>query len=358
MAEAGAMIQLLLRLFSRRMVFDPPVALRAAVLLVAVLAYGTTGFLYFELPGNPDLTWGDGLWYTFVTLTTVGYGDFFPRTPGGRYLVAIPVMALGIGLLGYLLSIAASALVASKTREQKGMKAHSLQDHVVIFNYPGSGKVAAILAELRSDPACGPDLQAVLVDEALPELPPELARLHVRFVRGNPARDETLDRADITHARHAMILSRRPGDPASDHLNVAIALAIEHRAKHVNTVVECVDPAAQELLRKTGCDRIVCPTRFDALFVSHELLNPGAHDLLQELLSGAQGHQLYLTRVDTGAPLPFGRVAEACAAHGHTALGVQGESGSVLTPSAEHEVKTGDRVVSIGRTRLPAGVFG
>jgi len=36
---------------------------------------------------------------------------------------------------------------------------------------------------------------------------------------------------------------------------------------------------------------------------------------------------------------------------------VQGDTGSVLTPGAEHEVKAGDRVVSIGRTRLPAGVF-
>ena len=61
------MIQLLLRLFSRRMIFDPPVALRAAVLLVAVLAYGTTGFLYFELPGNPDL---EG---AFRRLSEIGY---------------------------------------------------------------------------------------------------------------------------------------------------------------------------------------------------------------------------------------------------------------------------------------------
>ena len=47
----------------------------------AVLVYGTTGFLYFELPGNPDLTWQDALWYCLVTLTTVGYGDFAPVDP-------------------------------------------------------------------------------------------------------------------------------------------------------------------------------------------------------------------------------------------------------------------------------------
>jgi len=358
MAEAGAMIQLLMRLFSGRLLRDPPVALRAGVLLVAVLAYGTTGFLFFELQGNPDLTWGDGLWYTLVTLTTVGYGDFFPKTAGGRYLVAMPVMALGIGLLGYLLSVAASALVASKTREHKGMKTHSLRDHVVIINYPGTGKVAAILAELRSDPACGPDVEAVLVDEDLVELPETLLRERMHFVRGNPTRDETLVRACVDDARHAIVLSKQPGSPSSDHLNVAIALAIERRATRVNTVVECVDPAAQELLRKTGCDRIVCPTRFEALFVSHELLNPGAHEILEELLSGTRGHQLYLTAVDAAAPLRFARLAEICAAHGHTALGVQRGTQNVLSPPPDHEVRPGDRLVSIGATRLPAKAFG
>ena len=41
------------RRFRRRMVRSPPALLRVLVLGLAVLAYGTTGFLYFELPSNP-----------------------------------------------------------------------------------------------------------------------------------------------------------------------------------------------------------------------------------------------------------------------------------------------------------------
>ena len=90
------MMQVLLRMFQRNLVVNPPMQLRAVVLLTAILAYGTSGFLYFELPANPDLAWTDALWYSMVTLTTVGYGDFFPKTAGGRFLVGVPLMVIGI----------------------------------------------------------------------------------------------------------------------------------------------------------------------------------------------------------------------------------------------------------------------
>jgi voltage-gated potassium channel len=95
------------------------------------------------------------------------------------------------------------------------------------------------------------------------------------FVRGNPTRDETLTRAAVDTAATALVFSKKPGDPHSDDKNIAITLAIEGRTPKVQTVVECVDFSAQELLKKAGCDGIVCTSRFDAHFLNHELLNPG-----------------------------------------------------------------------------------
>jgi RNA polymerase sigma factor (sigma-70 family) len=103
----------LVRAFLRRAKHLPgrvkglPGPARAMVLLAGVLCYGTTGFLYFELPAKGELRWSDALWWSAVTLTTVGYGDVYPSTDGGRYLVAVPLMVIGIGLLGYVLSLAA-----------------------------------------------------------------------------------------------------------------------------------------------------------------------------------------------------------------------------------------------------------
>jgi voltage-gated potassium channel len=53
---------------------------------------------------------GDSLWYSIVTITTVGYGDRYPVTPGGRIAAAF-IMFMGVGIIGALASILASVLV-------------------------------------------------------------------------------------------------------------------------------------------------------------------------------------------------------------------------------------------------------
>jgi voltage-gated potassium channel len=56
------------------------------------------------------VTGGDALWWAFVTITTVGYGDYFPVTALGR-VTGVAVMFAGVGIIGALASILASILV-------------------------------------------------------------------------------------------------------------------------------------------------------------------------------------------------------------------------------------------------------
>ncbi len=350
-------MQILLRLFQRHLVVNPSMQLRAIVLLAAILAYGSSGFLYFELPANPDLTWTDALWYSLVTLTTVGYGDFFPKTAGGRFLVGVPLMLIGIGLLGFILSVVATALITSKTKELKGMSSVKFSGHLVLINFPGLPKLLRLLDELSNDPRVGHAAQIVLVDKDLEELPSELGARHVRYVRGDPTRDETLQRAGINDAQHAIVLTRNAGDTASDTLNVAIALAIESRARQVNTVVECIDPNTRELLAKAGCDHVVCSAHFDALYVSQELLNPGTQDIVADLLSNGQGQQLYLTPIKMAAGRCFQDVAERAAAADHVAIGLRRNNVNQLNVGPDYPVQADDLAVTIGAHRVDCFVL-
>ena len=340
---------LVMQYFLKYLVRNPPAPFRILALLFVILAYGTTGFLYFELSANPDITWLDGLWYTVVTMTTVGYGDFFPKTTGGRFLIGWPVMAFGIGLLGYALSLIAAAFVTAKTKEMKGMASFSLKDHIVFFNFPGTSKVIRLIEELFLDPLMGKHVSVVIVDDELDELPAELVKLGAHYVRGNPVRDETLTRACIDHARHAVILSKNAA-ASSDSLNVTIALAVEGRSRKVNTVVEIVDPASEELLKKAGCDKIVCTSRFGAQFLSQELLNPGVQDVVHDLLSARGGQQFYFIVVRQKAT--FGELADRCRQKGHIALGVATGDSIRLNIGEAASLNPGDRMITIGPSRI------
>jgi voltage-gated potassium channel len=82
-------------------------------LALLVLVSSSLFVLQFE-SRSPDAnitTGGDALWWSAVTITTVGYGDFFPVTTLGR-VTGLFVMIAGVGIIGALASILASLLVS------------------------------------------------------------------------------------------------------------------------------------------------------------------------------------------------------------------------------------------------------
>ena len=62
-------------------------------------------------------TGGDAVWWAFVSITTVGYGDQYPVTEGGRAM-AFFVLATGVGLFGVLSGYLANFFLAPAAKEE------------------------------------------------------------------------------------------------------------------------------------------------------------------------------------------------------------------------------------------------
>jgi hypothetical protein len=85
-------------------VFATEPALQALLLTaLAVLGGGTVFYRYVE-----DWGWLDSLYFCSVTLTTIGYGDFAPRTDAGKLFTVFYVF-LGLGIITALITALARA---------------------------------------------------------------------------------------------------------------------------------------------------------------------------------------------------------------------------------------------------------
>jgi len=83
---------------------------------ILVLEFGSLFMLAAEraVPGANIVTAEDAVWYVTVTMSTVGYGDFFPVSGIGR-LVGVGIIVVGVGVFGTVTGFLANAFLSPRT---------------------------------------------------------------------------------------------------------------------------------------------------------------------------------------------------------------------------------------------------
>lgn len=138
------------RLFCRIRRFLDTNGLKYVLLLSAfAVAAGGIGICMAE-----DMSVSDGLWWAFVTATTVGYGDLSPVTNTGRVIAAL-LMLVGIGLIGSLTSSITSYFLQEPSLKPDGPSVEAEQakaqridqdllDHVATENLVSTDKIEMV----------------------------------------------------------------------------------------------------------------------------------------------------------------------------------------------------------------------
>jgi hypothetical protein len=112
------------------------------VVLVAVLAAGTLGFAMVE-----DLPLADAIYFSVVTVATVGYGDIHPLTPIGKVL-AVLLIVTGVGSFLGVIGNATEIMLNRRERNQRLQKLNMVQD--LFFGEIGTDLIA-LFAEFDPD---------------------------------------------------------------------------------------------------------------------------------------------------------------------------------------------------------------
>ena len=100
-------------------------------LVIALILIFTISWIVLQAeqiaPGANIKTYHQAVWWAFVTITTVGYGDYYPVTNVGQWM-AIILMFFGLGIIGVLSSYLASTFISLQRRRKEGRDGENEQD--------------------------------------------------------------------------------------------------------------------------------------------------------------------------------------------------------------------------------------
>lgn len=315
---------------------------KVMVIILIIITINTITISWLE----PDISKTDALWWSIVTLTTVGYGDITPVTVGGRF-IAILDMFVGIGFLAIFTATIAGIFVDKKIKNNLGMGSYNFNNHLIICEWNYRAKF--IINELRRFPKTQDD--KIILIANIDRKPIEDNNLF--FIKGNVC-DETLNRANLMQARTVIIL----GDDSIDHTArdakvILSTLTVESINPNAYTVVELVDEAHVKSCQRAKVDEIIVSSELSSMLISQAALNHGITKVVSEILSTQSGNKLYKiaipdSRVGSSFMEVFTYMKQA---YQSIVLAVQkGIEGDVISnPPTDYKLENGDYLIVVAQ---------
>ncbi|MGK2908643.1 MAG: potassium channel family protein [Sphingobium sp.] len=238
----------------------------------------------------------DVLYFTTVTVTTVGYGDIVPVTPNARLFETVIVTPIRLFIWLVFLGTAYSLFFRNILyRWRMGRIQDDLHSHIVVAGFGTSGQEA--VNELLSR---GTDPHEIVVID-LGEKPLEAAEaLGCNIICGDSTRDRTLKDVRIDRAR-AMIVSA-----GRDDTSILITLTARHLAPNLPISIVVRNEDNELPARQAGATTVINPVSFAGLLLAGSCAGPHIAAYMADLASAGGGVQLgeRLVRPDeVGKPL-------------------------------------------------------
>lgn len=281
-------------------------------------------------------------WWFLITASTVGYGDFFPKSTGG-HLVGGYVIVGGIATATILFTRLAASIENARGRRMLGSVKLNVSGHFVVLGY-SAGHTERILDEVLAD-----DAERHVVLGAWDETDRHpLADRQVDFVRGDLADEGVLRRACVDRAHSVLI------DARDDNEALAVLVTVHHLNPGVPVVVALRDLDRASHLRLVA-ETVRCVQWDQPHMLAEELLDPGITGVYTDLMTRG-GSNTYSVRLpDSFTNTDFGRCQVALGQrHDATVLAMaSGEGGDLLvSPPWSTPVTPGAVLYYVARSRL------
>ena len=273
-------------LFLRRVVYtpsdlDPVRTLLIRLAMVIFLFVILTGILWLDRDGLEDHSDGhisltDVVYFTMVTVTTVGYGDIVPVTPRARLIDALVVTPVRIFIWIIFLGTAYQLALRQFTEVFRMAKLQSnLDQHVVVcgFGHTGYSAVKELLAK-------GTQPEHIVVIDPRDDRVRTAVELGVVALKGDATQEELLQHAAFLSQAKAIIISS-----GRDDTNALILLTVKNLNSRCRVIVSAKEEENVKLFRQGGAQTIISPATYGGYMLAAAVDQQYLADYLEDFLT-------------------------------------------------------------------------
>ncbi|CAM3922508.1 potassium channel family protein [Cohnella lubricantis] len=273
---------LILRLLLKTMQFkNTSIAMTALFFILACAS------IAYALEPDTFAHWFNALYWVLTTMSTVGYGDYYMKTYLGKALT-IFLYIFGVGLLSLLIGKVIDSVASIHRQREAGQLSYQGKGHIIIINW--SKKAHYAVEEILATNA---DAEIVILDEI--DRHPLARNNNVHFISGDPASEETLEKANLKGARSAILFadSRIEEAALADGKSLLIASSIERIAPDVHTTVEIMQERNIQNFRYINVNDFVLSYDAISRLAVRAALQEGNSEIINQLLSRQRGDDIY-----------------------------------------------------------------
>lgn len=266
-------------------------------LLGGLLFLGLFLLPYLEQTYAPEAaniqTVGDTVWYALVTLTTVGYGDYYPVSAPGQVVGALFVLS-SLGVLGLLIGKVADLFTSYRERRRLGHHGIDTSGHIVIFGWNGSTE--RIIEQVR---VLDRRIVVVTTDRDAVDTIHERFSTAVFPLYADFEDADLLSRVNLSDADRALLNIESDTDALIHLLN------LRKDFPEVEFVVAAQNEELRETIEHAGLTKAVSARTNAAHLIASVIFEPDVAIFAQDLITTAQDdadHDLQQYEIQPGSP--------------------------------------------------------
>lgn len=237
-----------------------------------------------------DFSYLDSLYFTIVTVTTVGYGDIVPVTEEARMFDAFIITPIRILVWIMMIGTAYQLVMQNQWEDFKVNRIlKKMKDHIIIVGYGSTG--VATLKELRLYKF--PENKLVVIDNMEQPLG-TAADVGAIGVLGDASSEDTLLQAGIKGA--SIIIVTTPKDDS----NVMITLTAKDLNSKVKVITRVSERENIKQLKRAGADVIISPSLTSGNLMAMAVANSNSVELIEDLITTSRGVNVIQRKVAPG----------------------------------------------------------